>query len=63
MADETKGQVPKVEGSKQVSAVVSIKSKLIKMKRKYPQHPGGPLTAEVHPDEVENYAQAGWMQE
>jgi len=33
------------------------------MKRKHPQHPGGPLTADVHPDEVENFAQAGWMQE
>ena len=37
------------------------KVKHVKMKRKYPQHQGGPVTADVHPDEVENYSDAGWL--
>lgn len=63
MADETKNQGSKTEGPKQGGAMAPSKPRLIRMKRKHPQHPGGPLTADVHPEEVENYAQAGWMQE
>lgn len=37
--------------------------RLVKMKRLYPQHPGGPLTADVHPEEVANYAKHGWLKE
>lgn len=34
---------------------------LVKMMRDEPQFEGGPLTATVHPDEVENYQQGGWV--
>lgn len=34
--------------------------KLIKMNRSEPVHPGGPVTADVHPDEVENWYAGGW---
>jgi hypothetical protein len=37
--------------------------KMVKMKRAHPQHPGGPTTADVHPEEVENYSQGGWVSE
>lgn len=37
--------------------------KMVKMKRKHPQHPGGPLTATVHPTEVRNFSEAGWYEE
>jgi hypothetical protein len=39
------------------------KVKHVKMRRSHPQHPGGPLTADVHPDEVANYSQHGWLKE
>lgn len=32
----------------------------IKMRRDEPVHPGGPVTADVHPEEVANWQQAGW---
>ena len=32
----------------------------VRMVRDAPQHKGGPLTADVHPDEVDNYAKRGW---
>ncbi len=35
----------------------------VKMRRKHPQHPGGPLTATVHPAEVRNFQEAGWYEE
>ena len=34
---------------------------LVKMYRLEPSKPNGPLTADVHPDEVENYASYGWL--
>lgn len=34
--------------------------KLVKMCRGNPVHPGGPTTADVHPDEVENWKSGGW---
>ncbi len=37
-------------------------TKLVPMKRDPEQHPGGPHEADVHPDEVENYAAAGWVE-
>lgn len=33
---------------------------IVKMVRSEEDAQGGPLTAEVHPDEVENFKQAGW---
>jgi hypothetical protein len=39
------------------------KPKHVKMKRKTPQHPGGPTTATVHPDEVANFTEDGWREE
>lgn len=33
---------------------------MVKMRRIEPIHPGGPKTADVHPDEVENFKAAGW---
>lgn len=32
----------------------------VKMTRDEPAHPGGPTTADVHPDEVESMETAGW---
>ena len=32
----------------------------VKMKRAKPTRKGGPVTADVHPAEVENYEAAGW---
>lgn len=34
---------------------------LVKMIREEPQRSGGPLTADVHPDEVVNYQRGGWQ--
>lgn len=34
--------------------------KLVKMHREKPIKDGGPTTADVHPDEVENYKASGW---
>ena len=36
------------------------KTKLIKMIRSEEDAKGGPLTADVHEDEVENFKQHGW---
>ncbi len=33
---------------------------LIKMERDTPTHPGGPVTADVHPDEVEGMKKHDW---
>ena len=32
----------------------------VKMVRSAPQFPGGPTEADVHPDEVTDYATGGW---
>ena len=32
----------------------------VAMVRDEPMHPGGPTTAEVHPDEVQNWERHGW---
>ncbi len=34
--------------------------KTVAMRRAEPQFAGGPLTADVHPEEVANYTAAGW---
>ena len=36
---------------------------LLIMVRDEPEFPGGPLSAEVHPDEVENWLALGWQLE
>jgi len=36
-------------------------TELIKMRREQPQHEGGPVTADVHPDEVGDYQNADWQ--
>lgn len=36
---------------------------LVAMMRDEPQFPGGPLVAEVHPDEVQNWLAAEWREE
>lgn len=33
----------------------------VKMVRSAPQFPGGPTEADVHPDEVTDYATGGWQ--
>lgn len=35
-------------------------SPTLPMTRAEPIHPGGPVTADVHPDEVANYQAGGW---
>lgn len=45
-----------VAKSKEEAATV----KLVKMYRDTPMHPGGPTTAEVHPDEVGLWAVQDW---
>lgn len=35
----------------------------VKMRRDEPVYPGGPVTADVHPDEVDNWLKAGWIVE
>lgn len=35
----------------------------VPMQRDEPPHPGGPVTADVHPDEVENWRSAGWREQ
>lgn len=32
----------------------------VQMVRDEPMHPGGPTTADVHPDEVQNWERHGW---
>lgn len=36
---------------------------LIRMRRDAPMHPGGPVTADVHPAEVENWLACGWRED
>lgn len=35
---------------------------LVHMVREQPPFPGGPVTADVHPDEVENWRASGWVE-
>ena len=35
----------------------------VHMVRDVPTHPGGPMMADVHPDEVEAWAKMGWREE
>ncbi len=37
------------------------KPQLVKMTRFAPSRPGGPTTADVHPDEVPLYLKKGWQ--
>lgn len=37
--------------------------KTVRMVRTEPQYPGGPTRCDVHPDEVDNYTQGGWVAE
>lgn len=39
----------------------AAKPKLVKMVRAYPDECAGPKTADVHPDEVNNWLGAGWI--
>lgn len=39
------------------------KVETVKMVREVPAFPGGPVTADVHPDEVEGFSAAGWVKE
>jgi len=34
---------------------------LVSLHRDEPQHEGGPLDADVHPEEIDNYLAAGWV--
>ncbi|MGA9771639.1 MAG: hypothetical protein WBV94_21590 [Blastocatellia bacterium] len=36
------------------------KVETVRMTRSNPAHPGGPVEADVHPDEITNYAAGGW---
>ncbi|MGH9769320.1 MAG: hypothetical protein ACREAB_17990 [Blastocatellia bacterium] len=49
MAEETKTEEAKAE-----------EIQLVKMTRAIPAIPDGPSTADVHPDEVENWRKHGW---
>lgn len=49
--EETNGQE-----EAQAEAVLTVS-----MIRDEPDHPGGPTTADVHPDEVANYEAGGWI--
>lgn len=40
-----------------------LKIETVKMVREVPDFPGGPVTADVHPDEVEGFNAAGWVKE
>lgn len=42
---------------------MSDKVETIRMRREEPAHEGGPTTADVHPDEVANWAASGWERE
>lgn len=42
------------------SAAPAAESGLIPMTRDEPTKPGGPTSADVHPDQVEAYEAAGW---
>lgn len=38
------------------------KAATVRMRRDEPAHPGGPTEADVHPDEVAGWADAGWVE-
>lgn len=38
-------------------------TQLLIMVREVPEFPGGPLSADVHPDEVDNWRALGWQME
>jgi hypothetical protein len=40
-----------------------MKQELIRMRRSEPAHAGGPVKADVHPDEVAGFLGAGWARE
>lgn len=42
------------------AAASAKEHKLVKMRRIEPVHPDGPITANVHPDEVDNWIAGGW---
>lgn len=46
-----------------IASVAAIAVALVTMFRAEPQFEGGPTTAEVHPDEVDNYVLEGWSTE
>ncbi|MDP1527726.1 MAG: hypothetical protein Q8M20_18130 [Rhodocyclaceae bacterium] len=41
--------------------VTELVVELVTLHRDEPQHEGGPLDADVHPDEIDNYLAAGWV--
>jgi hypothetical protein len=43
-----------------IKVAVQAKPALVKMIRAQPAHPGGPVTADVHADEVKSYEGGGW---
>lgn len=45
-AEQSQGEQPQVE--------------LVRMVRDTPQHKGGPVTADVHPEEVADYSAHDW---
>lgn len=44
------------------AAPKAAKPKTVAMTRDKPEHPGGPTTAAVHPQEVERMKQSGWIE-
>jgi len=56
----TKAPAAKAETTKAPAAKAEVK--LVKMSRDAEQHPA-PHTADVHPDEVENFEAGGWTKE
>lgn len=42
---------------------MSDKVETVRMRRDEPPFPGGPVTADVHPDEEANYVAAGWLRD
>lgn len=56
VAPEVKDERPgDVERHQEEPAAITVQ-----MVRDEPQHAGGPVTADVHPDEVDSFASAGW---
>ncbi|HEY0684759.1 MAG TPA: hypothetical protein VGD45_20650 [Steroidobacter sp.] len=50
----------KAQADADAAAAAAKEPKLVKMKRSEPVHAGGPVTADVHPDEVDNWIAGGW---
>jgi hypothetical protein len=50
----------KVDDKPRARAPKAVKT--VRMKRQEHDAQGGPLTADVHPDEVEKYAATGWSE-